>query len=133
MKFARTVTLDVSAGSTNAYRSVLSATGSFEIAGASRWEDIEDHPCAYPRIRDAAPSAYFVMCNSSCYNRRAARRSARRCRIPRIASTVNPESDLGKGSYVPYHVADGIPRGVMLMHRAWILGLVLFAVFLSAP
>src|SRR5205823_11918655 len=73
------------------------------------------------------------MCNSSCYNRRAARRSARRCRIPRIASTVNPESDLGKGSYVPYHVADGIPRGVMLMHRAWILGLVLFAVFLSAP
>src|SRR5438132_14160861 len=24
-------------------------------------------------------------------------------------------------------------RGVMLMHRAWILGLVLFAVFLSAP
>src|SRR2546429_264897 len=61
MKFARTVTLDVSAGSTNAYRSVLSATGSFEIAGASRWEDIEDHPCAYPRIRDARRGALVTI------------------------------------------------------------------------
>src|SRR5437773_11812549 len=61
MKFARNVTLEVSAGSTNAYRSVLSATGSFEIAGASRWEDIEDHPCPYPRIRDARRESFVTI------------------------------------------------------------------------
>src|SRR5438477_448816 len=35
------VTFDVSFGSTNAYRSVLSATGSLEISGASRCDDID--------------------------------------------------------------------------------------------
>src|SRR2546423_5378566 len=43
MKFERIVTFEVSTGSTNAYRSVLSATGSFEIVGASRWDDIGVH------------------------------------------------------------------------------------------
>src|SRR3989442_14307957 len=43
MKFERIVTFEVSTGSTNAYRSVLSATGSFEIVGASRWDDIGPH------------------------------------------------------------------------------------------
>src|SRR3989454_766062 len=43
MKFERIVTFEMSTGSTNAYRSVLSATGSFEIVGASRWDDIGAH------------------------------------------------------------------------------------------
>src|SRR3989442_10311834 len=43
MKFERIVTFEVSTGSTNAYRSVLSATGSFEMVGASRWDDIRAH------------------------------------------------------------------------------------------
>src|ERR1700729_2331772 len=34
------VTVPGSSGETNAYRSVLSATGSLLIAGASRWDDI---------------------------------------------------------------------------------------------
>src|SRR5580700_6793368 len=34
------VTVSGSSGLTNAYRSVLSATGSLEISGASRWDDM---------------------------------------------------------------------------------------------
>ena len=40
MKFAMSVTASGLSGLTNAYTSVLSATGSFEISGASRWLDI---------------------------------------------------------------------------------------------
>ena len=40
MKLAMSVTVSGRSGLTNAYTSVLSATGSFEISGASRWLDI---------------------------------------------------------------------------------------------
>src|ERR1700749_1838768 len=40
MKFAISVTLSGWSGLTNAYTSVLSATGSFEISGASRCDDM---------------------------------------------------------------------------------------------
>src|SRR2546422_11200564 len=60
MKFARSVTFDVSAGSTNAYRSVLSATGSFEIVGASRWDDIGAH-LAYVVRRFTSPGSLVTI------------------------------------------------------------------------
>src|SRR5262245_17013520 len=44
MKFARIVTVFGRSGLTNAYRSVLSATGSFEMPGASRCDDMGDPP-----------------------------------------------------------------------------------------
>jgi hypothetical protein len=40
MKFAMSVTVDGRSGLTNAYTSVLSATGSLEISGASRCDDM---------------------------------------------------------------------------------------------
>src|SRR5271165_567496 len=38
------VTVESASGLTNAYRSVESATGSLEISGASRWEDMAHSP-----------------------------------------------------------------------------------------
>src|SRR5213593_409993 len=60
MKFERIVTFEVSTGSTNAYRSVLSATGSFEIVGASRWDDIGAH-LAYVVRRLTSPGSLVTI------------------------------------------------------------------------
>src|SRR2546425_13176627 len=50
MKFARIVTVFGRSGLTNAYRSVLSATGSLEIPGASRCDDMT-------HLRDEMPTS----------------------------------------------------------------------------
>src|SRR3989442_9991523 len=60
MKFERIVTFEVSTGSTNAYRSVLSATGSFEIVGASRWDDMGAH-LAYVVSRFTSPGSLVTI------------------------------------------------------------------------
>src|SRR3989442_4301389 len=47
MKLARIVTVSGLSGLTNAYRSVLSATGSLEILGASRWDVTNLFSCTH--------------------------------------------------------------------------------------
>src|SRR5713101_2912095 len=44
-------------GDTNAYRSVLSAVGSSEISGASRWLEAPAGSAPLPRVATTAPSA----------------------------------------------------------------------------
>src|SRR3954452_18392324 len=51
------VTVSVLSGDTNAYRSVLSAVGSCEMSGASRWLDAVAACGLPPRVAATAPSA----------------------------------------------------------------------------